>query len=315
MSGTSSKKRPKYDFRKFSGLSDNRPYKTIENIKKIEVEPILALIRTDKIPDSVKQPLLKYLVVLLISSLEHYFKNASRLVVDNNNLDTSKLFDGPIAFNVNDLDQLIRDAKLTKGRIVAFTFNFMNLDDTDTAFSKLLERPFLHYVKMLNDINQTRQIFDGPPIPIDYQKLREGYDLRHQLVHELGDVKLTKTKLRDLWDNAMNIMEISWPVFLAVGDKNLMAYYDQEYERGIERYKKRKILASNTERIWKKLLEGDIKLTQKQHLTMKDIGLGDDTEEIDWTLRVMQNKKGLIQIVDNTISLTDKGRKIAKKIK
>jgi hypothetical protein len=48
---------------------------------------------------------------------------------------------------------------------------------------------------------------------------------------------------------------------------------------------------------------------------MKDIGLGDDTEEIDWTLRVMQNKKGLIQIVDNTISLTDKGRKIAKKIK
>jgi hypothetical protein len=83
-------------------------------------------------------------------------------VVDNNNLDTSKLFDGPIAFNVNDLDQLIRDEKLTKGRIVAFTFNFMNLDDTDTAFSKLLERPFLHYVKMLNDINQTRQIFDGP---------------------------------------------------------------------------------------------------------------------------------------------------------
>jgi hypothetical protein len=110
-------------------------------------------------------------------------------------------------------------------------------------------------------------------------------------------------------------MEISWSVFLAVGDKNLMAYYDQEYERGIERDKKRKILASNTERILKKLLEGDIKLTQKQHLTMKDIGLGDDTEEIDWTLRVMQNKKGLIQIVDNTISLTDKGRKIAKKIK
>ena len=169
MSETGTRKRPKYDFRKFSGLSDNRPYKTIENIKKNEVEPILGLISTDKIDDSVKQSLLKYLIVLLISSLEHYFKNESRLVVDSNNLDTSKLFEGTIAFNVNDLDQLIRDSKLTKGRIVASTFNFMNLDETDAVFSKLLQRPFLHYVKMLNDINQTRQIFDGPPIPIDYE--------------------------------------------------------------------------------------------------------------------------------------------------
>jgi hypothetical protein len=151
------------------------------------------------------------------------------------------------------------------------------LDDTDTAFSKLLERPFLHYVKMLNDIDQTRQIFDGPPIPIDYEKLREGYDLRHQLVHELEDVKLTKTKLRDLWDNAMNIMEVSWSVFLAVGDKEQMAYFDQQYERGKEKEKRRKILASNIERILKKLLEGDMKLTQKYNLTMADIGLGDDT--------------------------------------
>ena len=119
-------------------------------------------------------------------------------MVDNNNLDTSKLFEGTIAFNVNDLDQLIRDEKLTKGRIVASTFNFMNLDETESVFSKLLERKFLHYVKMLNDINQTRQIFDGPPIPLDYQKLREGYDLRHQVVHELEDVKVTKTKVRDL---------------------------------------------------------------------------------------------------------------------
>ena len=79
--------------------------------------------------------------------------------------------------------------------------------------------------------------------------------------------------------------------------------------------RKKKILASNIERILKKLLQGDIKLTQKYNLTIADIGLGDDTEEIDWTLRVMQNKKGLIQIVGNTINLTDKGRKIAKKIK
>lgn len=69
-----------------------------------------------------------------------------------------------------------------------------------------------------------------------------------------------------------------------------VAFYDQEYERGIERDRKRKILAPNSERILK-LLEADIKLPQRYNLTMADLGLEDVTEEIDGTLRVMEKRK------------------------
>jgi hypothetical protein len=172
LSWRSIRKRTKYDFRKLPGLSDSQPHRTIAKLKAIEVEPILRLLGTE-LDETLKQSLRKYLVILLISALEHFFKNAARLVIDNNNMDTSNLFEGKITFNVTDSDQLIKDEKLTKGRIVASTFNFMNLDETDAVFSNLLQMKFLHYVKMLNDIDQTKQIFDGHPIPLEYGRLKK----------------------------------------------------------------------------------------------------------------------------------------------
>ena len=85
-------------------------------------------------------------------------------------------------------------------------------------------------------------------------------------------------------------MKIALSVFSSAGDPKLRAFYDQEYERGIERDRKRKILAANSERILK-LLEADIKLPQRYNLTMADLGLEDVTEEIDGTLRVMEKRK------------------------
>ena len=57
------------------------------------------------------------------------------------------------------------------------------------------------------------------------------------------DVHLTKTTVRDLWDNGVNVMEIALSVFSSESDPKLRAFYDQEYERGIERDRKRKRLA------------------------------------------------------------------------
>jgi hypothetical protein len=128
-------------------------------------------------------------------------------------------------------------------------------------------------------------------------------------------VRLSKTKVQELWDNGLNVMDIAMNVFASVGDPDLRAAYDREYERGIDRDTKKKLLQSYSERILKKLFEGDIKLSQRNNLTMADIGLGDATEEIDGTLRIIQRRKGLIEIHDNTISLTAKGRKESKKIK
>jgi hypothetical protein len=42
-------------------------------------------------------------------------------------------------------------------------------------------------------------------------------------------------------------------------------------------------------------------------MTMADLGIGDDTEEIDGRLEVMERRRKWIQIVDNVLSITDKG--------
>lgn len=47
---------------------------------------------------------------------------------------------------------------------------------------------------------------------------------------------------------------------------------------------------------------------------MADLALGDVTENIDGVIRVM-TKRGLIEIVDNTMMLTPKGKTRAKRIK
>lgn len=167
---------------------------------------------------------------------------------------------------------------------------------------------------MLNNIDQTRQVFDGHPIPLEYRRLREAYELRHQIIHELKDVHLTKTKVIELWDNALNIMEVAETVFESAGDTNLRARLDQNYERGIEREKKKKLFAVYSEKIMLKFLEGEIKLTQKYNLTMADLGLGDATENIDGTVRVM-TRKGLIEFDGYTLRLTSKGKARAKRIK
>jgi hypothetical protein len=105
---------------------------------------IIQLLGTDTISETIKQSLRKYLISLLISVLEYFFKNEARLVVDNNDLDTSRIFEGKISFTVTDLDQLLKDKMLAKGSIVASSFNFMNLDEIDGLFSDLLQINFLH---------------------------------------------------------------------------------------------------------------------------------------------------------------------------
>ena len=224
-------------------------YNTIRRLYESEVEPIIRLLGTDSLAGTIKQSLRKYLISLLISSIEYFFKNESRLVVDNNDLDTSRIFEGKISFTVTDLDQLLKDKRLTKGSIVASSFNFMNLDEIDGLFSDLLDMKFLQYVQMLNDVDQTRQVFDGHPIPIQRRRLWETFQLRHEIIHELKDPRLSKTRVLELWDNVLNIMEIANTVFLSAGDANMRASLDKDYERGIERDKRR----SCSWRILKKL--------------------------------------------------------------
>lgn len=72
----------------------------------------------------------------------------------------------------------------------------------------------------------------------------------------MKDARLTKTRVLELWDNVLNIMEISNTVFLSAGDPNLRSSLDQDYERGIERDKRKKLFLAYSEKIMKKLPKG-----------------------------------------------------------
>lgn len=141
-----------------------------------------------------------------------------------------------------------------------------------------------------------------------------GLALIQQIIHKLNDPKLT-TQIHGLWENALNIMEIADSVFSSVGNPNEMVSYDQEYKRVIERDKRRKLFYSCAERILKKLLEGDIQLPAESNITMADLGIGDDTEEIDGRLKVTERRRRWTRISDHVMRTIDKGRKKSREMR
>jgi hypothetical protein len=259
----------------------------------------------------------KYTVIALISSLEYFFKNEARRTVEENELDTSALFEGKISFTVDELDHLAKENVLTKGNIVASSFSFINLDVINWFFSKLFNLDFLDYVKKLNDIDQTRQVFDGPPIPLEYSRMFKAYEIRNEIIHDFKNVHLTKTKVIEMWDNALNIVEIGQKVIDRAVTKEGRADIDEDYKRGIRRQKtrERELYKFRSEKIMLKLLEGEIQLAKRQDLTMIDLGIGSTSDIVDGTIRTMSKKK-LIEITfTSVLRLTPKGQASARKVK
>jgi hypothetical protein len=136
--------------------------------------------------------------------LEYFFKNEASKLVDKLNLDVSSLF---IKGNI---EKLVVDKGTTKGNIIASTYSFVNIDEIDCVFSNLLKlSSFLDYIVKLNVTNQTRFVLDGHPLPIEYDKFEKAYNLRNDIAHGIKDVKLSKSMVIRLWDNLLNIIDIS----------------------------------------------------------------------------------------------------------
>jgi hypothetical protein len=128
-------------------------------------------------------------------------------LIDKNDLDVAPLF--PLK-SLLKLDKYIKEYATTKGNIVASTYQFVNIYEIDFVFSNLLGMDsFLDYMIKLNDINQTRYVLDGHPLPIKYEEMIKAYKLRNDIAHEIKDVKISKSSVIALWDNFMNIMDLS----------------------------------------------------------------------------------------------------------
>lgn len=79
---------------------------------------------------------------------------------------------------------------------------------------------YLDYMIKLNDINQSRPVLDEYPIPIEYEKLTKAYKLGNDIAHNINPVNISKSRIIAIWDNFMNIMDLSQTVFLSAFDSD-----------------------------------------------------------------------------------------------
>jgi hypothetical protein len=268
--------------------------------------------------ESLKQSLKKFLIISLVSCMEYFFRSEAKYLVDNNSIDISGLVSGDITFSIKELELMLKDGHITRGNILASSYNFSNLSEINKIYSNLLGIEFLDYVIKLNDIDQARYVLKGRPIPIDYSKLISVTRLRNEVVHDLKPVNISNWGILSLWDNLMNIMDISVVIFLSVADKELKTTLDADYQDGIERQKRKDLYNKYCLLILKSLhVNGPIE-SSKEKIMSNLLNILQINTQNNYLLNNVDRivykmfKLGLIAYKENKISITTKGMRKLK---
>jgi hypothetical protein len=203
------RKSPTIDLRKIAGLHKGPVWKHTISYFQSEIYPILEKLYDDNFDVRIKKSLRKYLVIALVTIVEQYFINEARRVVDEYDMDISTVLRGRISVSISDFDKMKKEGTLTKGNIVASSFNFANPHEIDEVFTGLLKfrLKFFELIQKIDRSNRARYVFRGRPIDINYKKFMEVFRLRHAIVHEMKDIQLSNWQLVSLWDNTMNILD------------------------------------------------------------------------------------------------------------
>jgi hypothetical protein len=300
-------RKPQIDIRKNYRSSD--PFGEVRGFYGREIAALIELLLDESLKESFKHSIRKYLVVVIFAALDYFFRNAVRNLIDDNDLNVAPLF--PPNSQVK-LDKLAMEYATTKGSIVASTYRFVDIYEIDFVFSHLLQMDsFLDYLIKLNDINQTRYVLDGHPIPIEYEKLIKAYKLRNEIAHEIKTVKISKSRVIAIWDNFMNIMDLSQDVFISVSDTNHRRSLDSIYQSSKERAKRIATYKLCSDSIMSKLSErGQLTIVYDRNMKATEVvGNSNDkimNENLYWVIPKMLRDE-LIEKNGKIINLTSKG--------
>jgi len=300
-------RKPQIDIRKNYRSSD--PFGEVRGFYGREIAALIELLLDESLKESFKHSIRKYLVVVIFAALDYFFRNAVRNLIDDNDLNVAPLF--PPNSHVK-LDKLGMEYATTKGSIVASTYRFVDIYEIDFVFSHLLQMDsFLDYLIKLNDINQTRYVLDGHPIPIEYEKLIKAYKLRNEIAHEIKTVKISKSRVIAIWDNFMNIMDLSQDVFISVSDTNHRRSLDSIYQSSKERAKRIATYKLCSDSIMSKLSErGQLTIVYDRNMKATEVvGNSNDkimNENLYWVIPKMLRDE-LIEKNGKIINLTSKG--------
>lgn len=306
-------KYPRFNIRKVRTSSN--PWEEVNKLYRTEIDGLIKLLFEISLSEPIRNAIRKYLVVVIFAALDYYFRNAVSSLIDKNDLRIDSLFPSN---SKSKLNGLIKDNNTTKGNVVASTYRFVDIYEIDFVFSNLLGMySFLDYIIKQNDPNQTRFVLDGHPIPIEYEKLTDAYRLRNEIAHEIKEAKISKSRIIAIWDNFLNIMDISRSVFRSVSNPELRSLLDSGYKDGKDRARKKAIYKLCSDKIMSKLLE---KGRVYQRTTLVDeVKVSCDkilTEKIDDIISRMSGRKEElidIQIDRKVVNLTLKGEKRFKR--
>jgi len=287
-------------------------FRKVKGFYSAQIDYLIKMLLDKRVSPYLKQSLRKYIVIALFAAMEYFFKNEASNLVDKLNLDVSSLF---IKGNI---EKLVTDKGTTKGNIIASTYSFVNIDEIDFLFSNLLNlSSFLDYIVKLNITDQTRFVLDGHPLPIEYDKFRKAYNLRNKIAHDIKDVKLSNSMVIHLWDNLLNIIDISISIISSYLKPDENWNLQNSYEYGLSWVRTRGSFKLFSDKVFAKLIEkGSLEVSEDLRVLAKELKTSSNVEISEERIPRIVSKMiraRVIYGVGKCIFLTPKGEKRYKR--
>jgi RiboL-PSP-HEPN len=161
----------------------------------------------------VNEVVTRYIIIRNVGAIEYYFRQMANMIVAKKGANYSKFFT-----NYKDFEPMLkkvnqsrgkrgRGKKLTKGQFFASQFNFVNAEEINWVFSRLLGLWFFDTVKRFNKYPLKNPYPHSKGFVRNWHNFEEMFELRNRIVHSMELVQLTRNQVRSLCSNTLNFIE------------------------------------------------------------------------------------------------------------
>ena len=187
-------KKPRIDFKKMAKFNQELTMHMLDASAKNYLSPIVKNIEKNITNPDIVDDLKIYFIIRMITLLENFFGSLAVRLVDIYNCPINNLFDdNNIQIPIQNLDE-IKKHDVTKGKIIASSFNFQTRHDINHVFSILLEIKFLDEVKSIPMAKRYRNNKF-----VKWDKYLDLFSLRHKIVHDVSaKVNFSSTEINDI---------------------------------------------------------------------------------------------------------------------
>ena len=189
LSVTSKKKNLSDDFEK---VLENDVRDFSSEILKIESEihSYLELLKKE-ISEEQRIIILNFLIIRTITFFELSMTALARDAISNRDPDLKLFFTDDWKIPLSKIDTIL-NSKLSKSAIITSNFNFQNIEDIDTVFSKLLRLDFVDSVQQLPNISSELKSIKDSKNNFNKFNFNDLFEKRHLIVHSHYSVDVDK---------------------------------------------------------------------------------------------------------------------------